>query len=334
MRRTLVLIACVVWTHIASAQDGELSLLAVGDINLGRSVGQILLKDSIEYPFQLTGPVLRRHSVVFGNLESPITDQGGETRHPRDPYIFCAPPQAAKALGLGGFTVLSLANNHMMDYGIVGLTETIGFLDSAGILHTGGSKDLASHFSPAIIERGGVRVGFVAYTEFVNRKGGEGRVSMFETERMHREVGAVQPSTDIVVASYHGGKEYAAEPGERTLRQLRMLIDAGADVVIGHHPHVPQGIEQYKGKWIFYSLGNFVFLQPQREWTQKSFAVSMKVRKRSGVTSVEDVVLIPLTASNQPSFNVSDSVRESLFERLQRHSPTSISRKDSVLGVN
>lgn len=333
MRRLLwIIVSLSPLTQAQEAAPVRLRLLALGDINLGRSVGQLLLNDSIDYPFVLVKPVLDSYDVVFANLESQITDQGGETQHPRDRYIFAAPPQAAQALLRGGVSIVSTANNHAFDYGSRGLRETIDFLEGAGVRFTGTSKDSVGMFNPALIRRNGITVGFVAYTEFVNQKGPwKGRISLFEPGRAKKEISTLRASVDFVVASYHGGAEYVERPPKYTLSQMRQLIDFGADVVIGHHSHVPQGIEQYKGKWIFHSLGNFVFLQTHREWTQKSFAIGLDLVADSRGVKIERLALLPLLASNQPTFTVSPVVRETILSRLERLSTIPLARKDSVL---
>jgi poly-gamma-glutamate synthesis protein (capsule biosynthesis protein) len=328
----------VIWlAPLLQAQDtggGRFRLLALGDINLGRTVGQILLRGSIDYPFVFAAPVFRQYDVVFANLESQVTDQGGETQHPRDRYIFSAPPQAAAALSRAGISLVSTANNHAFDYGMRGLVETVDFLEAAGIRFTGSSKDSVGTFPPALVERNGITLGFVAYTEFVNQQGPwQGRIALFDPVRARSEIGTLKDDADFIVASYHGGVEYVEKPPKYTLAQMRKLIDLGADVVIGHHPHVPQGMERYKGKWIFYSLGNFLFLQPQREWTQKSYAVSIEFVRDSAVVLIDRITLVPVLVSNQPSFEVPGPDRESIEHRLMRLSSTKLTRKDTVLVV-
>lgn len=335
MRRINVLLLVLCTVAFGRAQtpvEVTVRLLAVGDLNLGRHVGQMLLKDSIGFPFQHSREVLLEYDIVFGNLESPISDQKGETRHPTDPYVFCAPPQAAKALKEAGFTALSTANNHALDYGEHGLRETIEYLREAEIAHTGISADSSDTFEPIILERGGITFGFLAYTQFVNgRKNTRGLVSLFEPRRIRREIGLLRKKVDVLIVSFHGGAEYKDAPGSTTVAQMRSLVDRGADVVLGHHPHVPQGIEVYKGKWIFYSLGNFVFYQPQREWTQKSFAAEVTFGRREGKVGVEGVRMLPLRASHQPAFQVEESVLTALLERLRKHTNVVVERKDSVL---
>jgi poly-gamma-glutamate capsule biosynthesis protein CapA/YwtB (metallophosphatase superfamily) len=313
----------------------RVTVMALGDVNLGRSVGQVLLTGDIAYPFGEMQQVLVVYDVVFANLESQIANLGGETQHPSDRYRFCAPPQAAQALRLGGISVVSTSNNHAFDYGREALAQTIDNLAAEGVLWTGTSKDSVELFPPAVVERNGIRLGFLAYTEFVNRgKEWSGRISVFEGKRMQREISDLRQVADLVIASYHGGVEYADAPSKYTLGQMRMLADAGADVVFGHHPHVPQGIELYKNTWIFYSLGNCLFLQQQREWTQKSFGASLTVRKSGDQTKVENVALVPLLVSNRPTFSVSEEVVESILTRLQRLSSVRITRKGTELVVS
>lgn len=335
MRRTfkaLILALVVPWL---AAQGQEVSLLAVGDINLGRHVGQVLLNDSLSYPFEFVRSVFRQHDIVFGNLESQITDQNGETQHPRDRYIFCAPPQGAQSLREAGVTIVATANNHAYDYKMRGLRETISYLDRAAVLHVGTSKDSVAEFPATIVEVHGIRVGFLATTQFVNRKKGwTGHIALYNIRSLQKAIRQLKAKADLVVVSYHGGIEYVDAPNKRTYREMRGLVDAGADVVLAHHPHVPQGIKRYKKGWIFCSLGNFVFKQPQREWTQKSFAVSMNIEKKDSSTRITAMTLLPVLSGFQPSFAVPAPVRETLERRLQRLSNVTITRKDTVFAID
>ncbi|HWP81167.1 MAG TPA: CapA family protein [Bacteroidota bacterium] len=320
-------LAALLWgVSVASSSDTtHVSLIAFGDVNLGRAVGQELLKGDLDYPFAQARPLVTSADIVFVNLESQLSEQGGETQHPKYNLIFCGPPEGAKALRHFGVTVVSTANNHAFDYGLKGLRETIDYVTAEGMRYVGTSKDSTELFAPAIIESNGVRVGFVAYTEFVNMKlGWQGRIAVFEEPRVQREIERLRATVDVVVASYHGGNEYVDTPHRRTLRNLRLLAEAGADVVIGHHPHVPQGIERHKGTLIAYSLGNFVFYQPQRHWTQRGFALNVKFRKSLGTTRPVDARIVPLMAGKQPSPMILESERASLLERLQRLSTVPI----------
>lgn len=297
--------------------DRLVSLLAFGDVNVGRTVGQKLIEGNIEYPFELVRDTLSSEDVVFVNLESQLSDQGGETQHPRFDLIFSGPPEGAIALRDANISAVSTANNHAYDYGLKGLHETIESLRAVGVAWTGTSQDSVDLIPPAVVVVDSVRIGFVGFTQFVNLKGSwKGRIAVFDEGKAKQALEELRGAVDFIVASYHGGPEYVERPPVRIRQHMRTLIDAGADVVIGHHPHYVQGIEQYRGKLIFYSLGNFVFHQPQREWTQRGIGVELKLARRSHVVSLEQVRLIPVRAGLQPSFSLSDAESRALFERV------------------
>ena len=301
-----------------SVEPRRLKLLAFGDVNLGRVVGQELLKGNLDYPFGRVKETLLGADVVFVNLESQLSDQGGETQHPDDNLIFCGPPEGAEALRRGGVSVVSTGNNHAYDYGMRALEETLEHLRGSGIAAAGTSRDSAALFPAALVEKHGIRIAFLAYTQFVNIPGPwRARISLFEERRARREIREAKKKSDLVIVSLHGGLEYADRPPPGTLSQFRFLIDAGADLVLGHHPHVPQGIERYRSKYIFYSLGNFVFSQPQHEWTQKSFGVEVSIRKDSLNTRVERMRLLPLRAAMQPLFLSEVIQQQEIIGRVQ-----------------
>lgn len=318
---------CLSAGSLAQEKDStaQIRVLLFGDVNLGRTVGQELLKGNLDFPFKLVKDTLAKSDIVFVNLESQLSEQGGETQSPQYDLIFCGPPCGAKALKQAGISVVSTANNHAYDYGMKGLRETIGNLKSEGIYSTGTSEDSVSSFSPAIVERNGMRIGFLAYTQFVNLKGKwKGRISLYDFERAQREIANIRTKVDFVIASYHGGVEYVDKSNKATLRQLKGLADAGADIVVGHHPHYPQGVERYNNKLVFYSLGNFVFSQPQYELTQKAFGVELIVKKRADKVVLDSVRLIPLTAGLQPSFVMADDVKKAMVTRIKKLSNTPI----------
>lgn len=323
----LILLVCFSAGLFAQEKDSttQVKVFLFGDVNLGRTVGQELLRGNLDFPFKFVKDTLARADIVFANLESQLSDQSGETQHPQYNLIFCGPPMGAKALRQANVSVVSTANNHAYDYGMKGLKETIGNLKGEGIYCTGTSEDSVSSFSPAIIERNGIRVGFLAYTQFVNLKGKwSGRISLYDFERAQREIADIRTKVDFIIASYHGGVEYVDKPNKTTLRQLQGLADAGADIVVGHHPHYPQGVEQYNNKLIFYSLGNFVFSQPQYEWTQKAFGVEIVIKKQADSVILDSVRLIPLRAGLQPSFVRTDGEKNTIIARIKKLSNSQI----------
>jgi poly-gamma-glutamate synthesis protein (capsule biosynthesis protein) len=310
------------------------TLLAFGDVNLGRTVGQRILRgDTLSAFRQMIGPMLSA-DIVFLNLESQLSDQGGRTVHPKNNLIFTGPPAGADALAMAGVDVVSTANNHAFDYGVRGLRETIENLERVGISWTGTSADLTDDIAPAIVERDSIRVGFVAFTEFVNLGGAwQGHIALFDSARAARQIQGLRPRVDVLVASYHGGGEYGARLDRRTRSHLRWLAECGADIVIGHHPHVPYGIERWKGSWVAWSLGNFVFGQPQHFWTQIGLAVEFRLRRDGATVVVDDPTLLPFRAAMEPSWELPAADRDSIWHRVTAGSALHFRREQGSIHV-
>jgi poly-gamma-glutamate capsule biosynthesis protein CapA/YwtB (metallophosphatase superfamily) len=328
--RCCIILLFFLMQNILSAQDADtitgIYLLAIGDVNLGRMVGQELLKGDTDYPFIKFGNVLKHGDEVFANLECPVTEQNGETQSPKSNVVFCAPPGASKALRRSGITVVSTANNHAFDYGVKGVRETIKYLVGDGILYAGTVSDSGNQFSPVIIERDGIKIGFLAYTQTVNILRGirSGLISMFDSARVQSEILSLRPMVDFILVSYHGGEEYRDSPGSPAEKQIKYIAECGADIVIGHHPHVPNGITIQRNCLIFYSLGNAVFNQPQRFWTQRSYAAVLFLTKRNGNKSISSIELIPFRPGFQPSGELASGEADRIIRRIQKLSTVSI----------
>lgn len=337
-RRAAILFAVATMAvgRLRSQTDStDVEILAFGDVNLGRSVGQVILRGDTLYPFRHVADLLRNADVVFVNLESPLTEQGGVTEHPKYNLIFCGPPAGAWSLRQAGIDVVSTANNHAFDFGLRALRETIAHLEEAGVAWTGTSVDSVSLFAPAVVAVRGVRIAFVAFTEFVNQKGRwPGHIALFDSLSAQTSLAAARARAEIVVASYHGGGEYGDQPSSRSLAHLRWLAHAGADVVLGHHPHVPQGIERVGEAWIVRSLGNFVFAQRQRYWTQIGLGARITVRRSAGIPRIAALSLIPLRAGLQPQWDISASAEDSLVARLEKGSSLRFRRLRGIIHVS
>jgi len=246
------------------------NLEAVGDIMLARSIGQQVLSQGPQVVFAGVQPVLASADVLVGNLECALTS----SNHPQPKaYTFAAPPETANALVLAGFDVLSLANNHAMDYGAVGLADTVKNLQLNGIASVGAGMNAAEAHRPVILERNGLRLAFLAYANVpVENSGFNARVwtaidsqpgiNWAEPNQIKVDVAAAKKETDVIIVLLHSGYEITSIlPGISNDQRLaaHAAIDAGAALVIGSHPHFLQSIERYHGGLIAYSLGNFVF---------------------------------------------------------------------------
>ncbi len=299
----------------------EIRLLAVGDVNLGRRVGQVILSGDTLYPFARVTDTLHRYDIVFANLESPISDQRGRTEDPRNNMIFTAPPAAAQSLRRGGVGVVSDANNHALDFGVSARNETIRYLEDAGIAHCGTAERSSDLYRPALMTVKGIRLAFFAVTDLMNGYGVAWRdlVASADTGRLLPAIRAVRDTTDLVVVSFHGGVEYAGEASVRTRRFARQVLAGGADIVLGHHPHIPYGIETDGKKVAAHSLGNFVFMQSGRYWTRHSFALAFDIVRDAKGTRIRSLHALPLRAGFQPEFlppgSDADSIRDHV--RLQ-----------------
>ncbi len=296
--------------------------LALGDVNLGREAGQEILKGDTLYPFAATYDTIASYDLVFANLECTLSEQHGETQHPKNNLIFTGPPGGAESLRKAGIHVVSTANNHALDYGVRAHGQTIENLRRADIAFAGTAPDSAHLFDPAIITRHGIRFAFFACTDVMNitDRLWLRYVAQADTGKMLPRIRAYRDSVDFIVVSYHGGVEYAERPSSRSLGFSRALVEGGADLVLGHHPHVSYGLEKIGKRYIVQSLGNFVFRQPQHFWTQRSFAFAAEVTKSEEGTWISRFHCLPVLTGFQPRFMASGSEAKDMFHRIQRYS--------------
>jgi len=243
--------------------EDEIRMVAVGDVMLSRSVEKTMIgKKNFKYPFIKTAELTSGADITFGNLETPIIS--GKAVNPSE-MVFRADPRSVIGLKYAGFDVLSLANNHIMNFGEKGLEATVKELDEAGIKHAGAGIGEDNIGQGAVVTAKGVRFLFLAFTYNTDirkdPKGVEYGVSNMDKEKMQSAVKKAKEEADVVIVSMHAGTEYKTKSGAFQQDFAHGAIDAGADLVIGHHPHVAQEVERYNGKYIIYSLGNFVFDQ-------------------------------------------------------------------------
>ncbi len=239
----------------------EITIAAVGDLMLGGRTGPFLEQYGPDYPFQDVMPVLKQADLVAGNLESPISTRGTAVENKK--FTLRAGPAAALALKSAGIRVVSLANNHAMDFGPLALQDTLAALDENAILYTGAGMDLEDARAPAIMKIKGKTLAFLSYSltfplEFFASAGQPGTAPGY-ADFVKADIEKVRPAADLVVVSFHWGAELLTAAKDYQIELGRHAIDWGADLVLGHHPHVLQELEVYKGRLIAYSLGNFVF---------------------------------------------------------------------------
>ncbi len=273
----------------------EVSLIAVGDVMIGGHVKEFTDQFSFNYPFEATRDILQNADLTFCNLEGPIAKNG--VKEEGKEFTFKTEPKAAEGLANAGFDVVSLANNHIMDYGADALFETIEHLEKNNIKDIGAGKDLSSSRKPALFEVNGVTIAFLAYAftfplHFYaepDKPGSAPGVSEF----IERDIKKAKKKNDIVIVSFHWGAELMTEPKEYQIKIGHSAIDWGAAIVLGHHPHVLQGIEIYNKGLIAYSLGNFAFGS-----YSKNVKDGMMLSIRFNKSGLKEAKIIPISVYN------------------------------------
>jgi poly-gamma-glutamate synthesis protein (capsule biosynthesis protein) len=228
-----------------------ITLIAVGDVMLGRSVNAKMRKlNDFHYPFLKTAAFLKAADLTFANLESPFYDDCPTTN---TGMIFCADPKAIAGLVFAGIDVTNLANNHIQNYGEEGVNLTQKILQENSITPLGLDQNLV------VKEIKGTRFGFLGFD----------LTSGYQEEKIIEAVQENSLRVDLLIVSFHLGNEYAKQPSSNQVELAHQIIEAGADLILGHHPHVIQPTEEYQEKLIVYSMGNFVFDQPWSEETKQ-----------------------------------------------------------------
>lgn len=271
-----------------------LKFIAVGDILLGRTVKERVTtkKERYLFPFLKVADILKTGDIVFGNLEESITDSSKSLVgiHEGGKYVLKNDVEAMEGIKFAGFNLLSLANNHILDYYETGLFDTQKILSANNIVFAGAGKDLNEARKLSIIEKDGLKIGLLAYSDmaYVVYKGdpplsflaGPNTSGIAPTKESYikEDIAKAKGSVDFLIISFHWGTENSFFATKKQIDFAHELMDSGVDMILGHHPHRTQGVEIYKGKPIFYSLGNFIFDQNPPE-NMRGFIMNMEFTK-------------------------------------------------------
>jgi poly-gamma-glutamate synthesis protein (capsule biosynthesis protein) len=280
--------------------SSKISFLAVGDISLSRNVAaQIIKHDDPLLPFKNIANLLKSTDFNFANLESPFA--GGNYFGKTGSLVFNAPLNNIKGLVEYNFKILNLANNHALDQGLRGLEYTRNYLTKNNIQYTGVGNNLTEAWQPVLVKANDIKIAFIgaSYSSINdNAKTTNNYVARIEDLNMLKNaIAKAKKTSDFIVVAMHAGTEYTYKPNEKQINFAHAAIEAGADMVIGHHPHWIQSIEQYQGKYIFYSLGNFIFDQMWSQETKEGLMLKIILQKNS-VTKLYQVELIPIIIEN------------------------------------
>ena len=296
----------------------DVSLIVVGDVSYSRGVERIIKqKNDVDYPFKAISEYITNSDIAFANLESPLTEGNEMTL---GSMLFRANPTTAYALKHAGIDIVSLANNHSMNFGTTGLIDTFTALRNAGIRYTGAGENIKEAYEPVYIVKNGICFAFLAYVDsFIVPDSYEATITnsgiaIMNSPLVKERIRKAKHTADFVIVSMHAGTEYSNLANDMQKEFAHAAIDAGADLVIGQHPHVVQPIEKYKGKYIFYSLGNFVFDQ----YRSKNMREGLMIKVYFSKEKINRIILLPVFTKNfaQPQIAAGDK-RDSVLKKNQ-----------------
>ncbi len=282
-----------------NGEKDETIISMAGDVLFDGVIRKYHNQYGIGYPWEKVKTYFTEDDLTIVNLETSITNGG--KKWPNKQYNFRSSPMTPKVMKESGIDVVTLANNHVLDYGYDGFIDTLNNLDKYEIKYTGAGKNKKEAVKGIVAEENGVKIGIVAYSRvipeskwYANDKR-PGVLSGYDpyVDEMCKKIQEMRKNTDIVVLSIHWGVERSTAPRAQEIKLAKKAIDNGADVVMGHHPHVLQGIQVYKGKPIFYSLGNFVF-NSTSELSKKTMIGQVVIKNKK----IERVNIIPCKIVN------------------------------------
>jgi poly-gamma-glutamate synthesis protein (capsule biosynthesis protein) len=304
-----------------TTEPPPLTVAASGDILGDRGPGLFMDKNGGEAVFAQVKPLLETAQLAFVNVEGPISDKG--VRASWKEYTFRGRPALADGLAYAGIDVISLANNHSVDYGAKALLDTFARLNEVGVQWAGAGADAATASAPATLITPAGIVAVLAYTDiipggFAATKETPGvNATTSDRKKILSAVTAANEKADFVIVSFHWGEEYTGVANRDQRKLAHQVIDAGADLVLGHHPHVLQGLELYRNRLIAYSLGDFVW-DHYRPVTGETVILQVTV-PRAGPPSFGAVPIYLDEATGVPA-PVTGTHAASILERLAGYS--------------
>jgi len=292
----------------------ELKIYAVGDIMLGEQhlcnnfgVKDIIRRNGVDFLFEEVSPLFENADIVFGNLECSITDSYPGSSN--EPAFFCAEPGAIKGLVNSHFNVLSVANNHIMEHGRRLFLHTVKTLEDNGITPVGVKEKID------ILDVKGHKVAILAYSFIEDNIVDVCYNKIYSEEAIIKDIQRVRSISDFIIISLHWGREYIPYPSPDQIQIGRSLIDAGADIILGGHPHVTQSYELYKNRPIFYSLGNFIFDDTYIPATRESFIAEMTIPNSGDLVGVNILPVIANKHNYQP--RLANSLKEDVLTSIE-----------------
>ncbi|SCG81833.1 PGA biosynthesis protein capA [Proteiniborus sp. DW1] len=331
----LIFILSLSFTAFSYAKRNTVTISIAGDTLLGDFMGNHIDTHGVDYPWESVKKVFQKSDLVLVNLECTV----GTTGEPQDKqYTYRAKPETLQGLVNAGVKGVSLGNNHSLDYGRECFVETLDNLEKYNIKYTGGGRNIKDALEPAIWEINGLKIGFIGFsrvTPHVDWYATESRAGIVNgydsnANNVIQAVKQAKEKVDFLIVSLHWGTELADYPRDNDVTIAKELIDNGADCIMGHHPHVLQGIEFYNNRPIVYSLGNFVFGAKVGARTSQTMIFNMEINK-DGIINTS---IVPgIIKFGKPT--ISEEDREtiiSLINRLSADWGTKVLEDGNIVG--
>ena len=303
--------------------EESITLTFAGDTMASGTVASYLRNNGYQYPWKQVRKELIKSDLTMVNLETPVSERG-EAEHKQ--YAYRSHPDLIKGMDWAGIDIVTVANNHSLDYGRQAFNDTLNHLNEFNIHYVGGGLNEQQAYQHKVLNIKGKDISFVAFSRVLPsvswyaRDNRSGLASGYQLERMYDVVKKASIHSDLTVVYLHWGKELANEPEPKEKGIAHHLIDLGADLVIGSHPHVLQGFEFYKGKLIAYSLGNFLFTTSYQ-----------KVARQSGILHVtiepdhtQKAKLIPIILAKGTILFPKAEEKEEILKRMEQFSTNGV----------
>ncbi|KNB72565.1 CapA family protein [Brevibacillus reuszeri] len=303
--------------HENIPEEPTVALTFVGDVMMSGNVEKRLLEKGFDFPFAHVRSVFLQDDYTIANLETPVTLRGTPSENKE--FVYKSAPESVPAMKAAGIDAVNLANNHSMDQGVEGLLDTFAALDENQIAYVGAGKDAKRAYAPVYVEKKGIRIALLGFSRVIPEvswyagKNQPGLAATYDPELAVKAIQEAKKNADLVVVIAHWGKEKVDFPVDHQKMLARAYIDAGADLIVGGHPHVLQGFEQYQDKWIAYSMGNFIFTRAVEPKTWDSMVLQATCTK----TGDCHLKMLPYYAELGQAVPMNDADGAALIKRIE-----------------
>lgn len=320
--------------------EPRINLTFLGDVMVSGNVEKTLLEKGFDYPYSYVRQMLHADDYTIANLETPVTSRG--TPHADKAFVYKSPPEALPAMKEAGIDAVNLANNHSMDQGVEGLLDTFSVLEANQIQYVGAGRDMDQAYAPVYVEKNGIRLAVLGFSRVIPEvswyagKNKPGVAATYDPARAVQAIREADANADVVVVIAHWGEERKDFPVEHQKTLAKAYLEAGADLIVGGHPHVVQGLENIDGKWVVYSLGNFVFTRSTEPKTWESMVVTASCTKAGDC----DLRVLPFYTELARPVPMQEAEGAALLKRIESISvnatilPDGTVQKSSALRTN